>query len=69
MTRPVKELKGFRRIHLAAGETQDVSFKLSADDLGFYGRDMQFKAEPGRFHLWVGADSEASLWGEFELKK
>lgn len=67
LTRPVRELKGFERIHLEAGEARELSFQLGADELGFYGRDMQFAAEPGRFHVWVGGDSDASLWAEFEL--
>lgn len=67
ITRPIRELKGFKRIHLRAGEEQDVSFELGPQELGFYGRDMQFATETGRFHLWVGGDSDATLWGEFEL--
>lgn len=58
VTRPVKELKGFSKIALKGGETQQVTFKLTADDLAFYGLDMKKKAEPGDFTLWVGLSSD-----------
>ncbi|OUS29871.1 glycosyl hydrolase [Thalassotalea sp. 42_200_T64] len=67
VTRPVKELKGFQRIHLTAGETKTIHFELSSDDLAFYDRKMQLNAEPGQFHLWLGGSSEASLRTEFNL--
>lgn len=54
VTRPVKELKGFEKIALKAGETKAVSFTVDADLLAFYGLDGQLKAEPGDFRLWVG---------------
>ncbi len=67
VTRPVRELKGFQRIHLAPGESRVVSFQLPADDLAFYGRDMRRVAEPGTFHAWIGGSSAADLRAEFEL--
>lgn len=66
-TRPVRELKAFRRVTLAAGEHRRITFTLSADDLAFYGRNRQRAAEPGQFHLWVGGSSDASLHHEFFL--
>lgn len=66
-TRPVRELKAFRRVTLAAGEQRRVSFTLTADDLAFYGRTRQRVAEAGQFHLWVGGSSDASLHHEFSL--
>jgi beta-glucosidase len=68
VTRPVKELKGFQKVNLQPGETQRVSFEISADDLKFYTRDMKFQAEPGQFHVFVGGNSVDVLQGEFELK-
>lgn len=65
--RPVKELKGFQRVHLKAGESKVIEFRLSTEDLAFYGRDLVKKAEPGDFHLWVGGDSNATLKAEFSL--
>lgn len=53
VTRPVKELKGFQKIALKAGETKQVLFELTPEDLAFYGIDMQKKAEPGKLKLWV----------------
>ena len=55
--RPVMELKGFEKIALEAGESQEVSFTIDADDLAFYTRDMSFKAEPGDFALMIGSSS------------
>ena len=68
VTRPVKELKGFKKIYLKTGETQTVSFDISADDLKFYTQSMEFKAEPGMFHVFVGGSSVDVLQAEFELK-
>lgn len=55
--RPVMELKGFEKIALKAGESQQVRFTIDADDLAFYTRDMSFKAEPGDFALMIGPSS------------
>ncbi len=67
VTRPVKELKRFKRVRLKPGETAAVSFELLTDDLAFYGRDNKLITEPGKFHLWVGGSSEADLKSEFEI--
>ncbi len=67
VTRPVKELKDFRRLKLRPGERQRISFHIHTDDLAFYGRDMQRRAEPGQFHVWIGSSSDAQLWAEFEI--
>jgi beta-glucosidase len=65
--RPVKELKGFNKIALKAGQSQVVSFTVNADDLAFYTRDMSFKAEVGDFKLYIGASSEDLQEVTFEL--
>jgi beta-glucosidase len=67
VTRPVKELKGFRRIRLGPGEKATVTFDLHTDDLAFYGRRMQLVTEPGEFHVWVGGSSETELMGKFRI--
>jgi beta-glucosidase len=67
VTRPVRELKGFRRVRLAPGESRSVSFELSAQNLAFYGRDMRPITEPGAFHAWIGGSSEADLQTEFSI--
>ena len=66
-TRPVRELKGFRRIHLEPGERATVTFELRAEDLAFTGRSMRPVTEPGEFHIWVGRDSDAQLHTTFHL--
>ncbi len=67
VTRPVKELKGFKKIRLSPGETVSLSIKLTSDDLAFYDRDNELVTEPGSFHLWVGGSSETGLKSEFEI--
>jgi beta-glucosidase len=67
VTRPVKELKGFRRICLKPGERERISFSLHTDELAFYNRKMELVTEPGRFHVWIGGSSEAELWADFEI--
>ncbi len=61
VVRPVRELKGFRRVSLRAGETQVVHFTLRPDDLAFYGLDLRRVVEPGTFTLWAGGSSAAEL--------
>ncbi len=67
VTRPVRQLKGFRRLHLQAGESQEVEFQIASTDLAFYGVDMQSVIEPGEFHVWIGGASSAELWARFRL--
>lgn len=57
VTRPVKELRGFRRIALEAGKTQTVEFYLGPDELSFLNRDMHRVVEPGAFKIMVGGNS------------
>jgi beta-glucosidase len=57
VTRPVKELRGFSRIHLKPGESKRVEFKLGPADLVFWDRDMKHVVEPGKFDIMVGASS------------
>jgi beta-glucosidase len=58
VTRPVKELRGFRRIALAPGETRTVELSLGFDELSFLDRDMRRTVEPGSFKLMVGGNSQ-----------
>jgi len=67
VTRPVRELKGFSKISLAAGESQRVSFTLSAADLAFSGQDNIVASEAGVFDVYVGGDSRADATADFEL--
>jgi beta-glucosidase len=57
ITRPVKELKGFQKIDLKAGESKTVSFKITPDDLKFYNGDLKYDWEPGEFVIMIGTNS------------
>lgn len=57
VTRPIKELKGIRKIKLEAGESQTVTFSINDEALGFYDNDMNYKVEPGDFIFMVGGSS------------
>ena len=68
VTRPVKELKGFQRVTLAAGEKKTVTFALAVSQLGFYDRDERLVVEPGTIEVMVGSSSDdVRLTGEFEV--
>ena len=56
-TRPVKELKDFRRVALRAGETKTVSFTLPAEKFAFYDKKMNYTVESGDYEIMVGASS------------
>jgi len=68
LTRPVKELKGFTKISLLPGETKQVRFTLSRDQLKFYNGSSGWTVEPGKFKVIVGPSSAAGLETEFEYK-
>ena len=57
ISRPVKELKGFERIFLKKGESREVKFVITEDDLRFYNSGLQYVYEPGEFDVMVGANS------------
>lgn len=67
VTRPVKELKGFRKIMLEAGESRDLRFRLTPADLAFHRLDMSYGAEAGDFEVYTGSDSENVEAAEFRL--
>jgi beta-glucosidase len=69
VTRPVKELKGFKKLLLKKGEKKTVEFEISTDDLRFYNIDMKFVAEPGDFEVSVGGSSDTNLKDKFVLVK
>lgn len=68
MVRPVKELKGFKKLWLEAGESRECIFELPVKELGFYNRELEYVVEPGRFLLWVGQDCTGGLEGEFVVE-
>jgi len=57
ITRPVKELKGFKKLPIRKGESVTVSFILTTDDLSFYHPDLKKYWEPGIFNAFVGGSS------------
>jgi len=67
VTRPVKELKGFRKVFLAPGEKKIVEFTLSAADLAFTSLDMKHVAEPGSFKVFAGGNSRDVVTSSFEV--
>ncbi|MDD3338658.1 MAG: glycoside hydrolase family 3 N-terminal domain-containing protein [Lachnospiraceae bacterium] len=69
VTRPVRELKGFKRLHLKAGEKKKVRFSLSTVQMGFYGPDLCYQVEAGKIEIMIGSSSEEiRCKGEIMLK-
>jgi beta-glucosidase len=68
LVRPVRELKGFRRIRTEPGETQVVEFALAADDLAFFDNEERRVLEPGTFEIFVGGNSLAQRVGEIVVE-
>lgn len=68
VTRPVKELKAFRRVSLKAGESCRLTLDIPVAELAFYGLDMQKKVEPGQFQLWVAGDSASGDAHTFSVR-
>lgn len=67
LVRPVKELKGFRRVALAAGEEKQVTFILKKEDMGFYNNNAEYVVEKGLFRIYVGRNSRDCLCKEIRL--
>jgi beta-glucosidase len=69
MSTPVKELAGFEKVSLAAGETKTVKFRLAPEQLAFLDKNLEWVVEPGMFKVMVGSSSDdIRLKGEFEVK-
>ncbi len=66
-TRPVKELKGFQKVELKAGESKTVSFDITVNDLKFYNYDLKYVAEPGEFTMFIGGNSRDVKEANFKL--
>lgn len=67
IARPVKELKGFEKIKLNAGESRVVTFRLSEQDLSYWNNELKWKADSGQFKVFVGGNSVDVKEGDFEL--
>jgi beta-glucosidase len=68
VSRPVKELKGFRKVMVSPGETAVVEFSLEPESLAYFHPDGKWVTEPGQFILWVGPDSARGLEAGFEIE-
>ena len=66
VSRPVRELKAFKRVTLKPGESRAVDLRVAVRDLWFYGLDMKRVVEPGTFRVFVGSSSAEGLEGRFE---
>jgi beta-glucosidase len=64
---PVRELKGFQRVTLKPGESRQIQFKLSFNELSYYNLEMTRVIEPTEYQVWVGGDSEAAQGAQFEV--
>jgi beta-glucosidase len=67
MIRPVKELKNFQKVLVKAGEQKVVHFTITEDDLKFYNAQLKYAAEPGKFNVQIGLDSQDVTQQSFEL--
>ncbi|UVK99920.1 beta-glucosidase BglX [Pseudomonas sp. B21-048] len=67
MIRPVKELKNFQKVLVKAGEQKVVRFTITEDDLKFYNAQLKYAAEPGKFNVQIGLDSQDVTQQSFEL--
>ncbi|MGY3174042.1 beta-glucosidase BglX [Pseudomonas sp. MWU12-2312b] len=67
MIRPIKELKNFQKVMLKAGEQKVVHFTITEDDLKFFNTQLKYAAEPGKFNVQIGLDSQDVTQQSFEL--
>ncbi|MNP94560.1 Periplasmic beta-glucosidase precursor [compost metagenome] len=67
MIRPIKELKNFQKVMIKAGEQKVVHFTITEDDLKFYNTQLKYAAEPGKFNVQIGLDSQDVTQQSFEL--
>ena len=67
-SRPVRELKGFQRITLGAGEHKTVEFAVNANDLGSYDPEMHWIVPAGTYDVWIAPDSASGIQGTFEVQ-
>ena len=68
VTRPVKELKGFEKVMIKAGESKEITFKITPDMLAFHRIDMTYGTEPGDYKLYIGGNSRDVKESGFKLK-
>lgn len=68
VVRPVRELKGFQKVLLAPGETKEIRFTITDQELSFFQEDLRFVPEPGWFHVFIGGHSQTTDKKSFFLK-
>lgn len=69
VTRPVKELKGFQKVMLKAGETKTITFNITTEELKFYNSHLKYDWEPGAFEIMIGSNSRDVKTGKIEWVK
>ena len=67
LARPIRELKGFEKLTLKAGESKNVKFEISADQIGFWNLENKYVTEPGEFRVWISKDSQSGEPVSFKL--
>tara|TARA_R110002073_G_scaffold40547_5_gene114952 strand:+ start:52094 stop:54418 length:2325 start_codon:yes stop_codon:yes gene_type:complete len=67
LIRPTKELKGFEKVLLKAGETKTITFTINTETLAFYTANKKWEVEPGNFNVWIGGDSNTNLKETFKV--
>jgi beta-glucosidase len=67
VARPVRELKGFERVSLEAGQSKTILFRLGPKEVSYLDDNGHEVLEPGRFQVWVGGDSNTDLGADFEI--
>jgi beta-glucosidase len=67
ITRPIKELKGFKKKFLKKGETKKVEFSIEANNLKFYNNQLEFVNEQGEFELFIAGSSDHKFTHKFYL--
>jgi beta-glucosidase len=65
LVRPVKELKGFQKVFLKKGETKNITFSITTNDLKFYNNELKYTFEPGAFQLFIGPNSATTNVANF----
>jgi beta-glucosidase len=69
VVRPVKELRGFKKISLNPGQKQTVTFKLNTADLAYHNQAMKLVTDPGKYKIWIGKNAAEGLQSSFEIKE
>ena len=69
ISRPMKELKGFKKVAIKAGQSSTVQFSITANDLKFYNSELKYVVEPGDFKVFIGGNSKEVKESGFKFVK